>query len=208
MVLLQINIFQLKLKVIGLHFNLRGFFFKFCIIIFPFFVFIISATCKIEGKVLELSVWDTAGKKESDNTRGLIFPGTHAFLLCFSVDDIDSYGQIKDRWIPIVNSYMEMNNQITPFFVVGLKADLRPGEKEEETIGGNGKKFIRWYEAEIECKTNGSMGYFECTSKNPGEATEVYNGILKALLAAYQKAHQKGGNEVDGDSKTKKCLIM
>jgi Rho family protein len=39
----------------------------------------------IDGKHVELNLWDTAGQEEFDRLRSLSYDNTHAIMLCFSV---------------------------------------------------------------------------------------------------------------------------
>ena len=40
----------------------------------------------IDGKALELGLWDTAGQEDYDRLRPLSYTDTHVFLLTYSID--------------------------------------------------------------------------------------------------------------------------
>ena len=45
-----------------------------------------SANLTVDGKVCELTLWDTAGQEEYDRLRPLSYKNTHVVLVCFSID--------------------------------------------------------------------------------------------------------------------------
>lgn len=44
-----------------------------------------TATVKIEGKTINLGLWDTAGQEEYNRLRPLAYPNADVFLIVFSV---------------------------------------------------------------------------------------------------------------------------
>eukprot|EP01027_Heterolobosea_sp_BB2_P016336 GEZU01023273.1.p3 GENE.GEZU01023273.1~~GEZU01023273.1.p3 ORF type:complete len:103 (+),score=16.37 GEZU01023273.1:403-711(+) len=56
-----------------------------------------SANVMVDGQTINLGLWDTAGQEEFDKLRPLSYPGTHVFLLCFSVVDRDSVANVRER---------------------------------------------------------------------------------------------------------------
>jgi small GTP-binding protein len=56
-----------------------------------------SADVMVDGKVISLGLWDTAGQEDYDRLRPLSYPQTDVFLICFSVVDPSSYENIRSR---------------------------------------------------------------------------------------------------------------
>ena len=81
-------------------------------------------------QTVELSLWDTAGQEGFDRLRALSYQDTHAFLLCFSVDDRDSLDNIPHRWLEEV---MEHSPQ-AKIILVALKCDLRDNSRIQDPI--------------------------------------------------------------------------
>ena len=75
----------------------------------------------VDGKPINLGLWDTAGQEDYDRLRPLSYPQTDVFLICFSVVSPASYDNIKTKWHPEVSHHCPN----TPAILVGLKMDLR-----------------------------------------------------------------------------------
>ncbi|GFO21734.1 ras-like GTP-binding protein rho1 [Plakobranchus ocellatus] len=75
----------------------------------------------VDGKQVELVLWDTAGQEDYDRLRPLSYPDTDAILMCFSIDNPDSLENIHDKWTPEVKHFCPT----IPIILVGTKTDLR-----------------------------------------------------------------------------------
>ena len=54
----------------------------------------------IDGKPIQLGLWDTAGQEDYDRLRPLSYPQTDVFLVCFSIISRASLENIKTKWVP------------------------------------------------------------------------------------------------------------
>merc|ERR1712227_995214 len=52
------------------------------------------ADIEVDGKQVELALWDTAGQEDYDRLRPLSYPDTDVILMCFSIDSHDSLQNI------------------------------------------------------------------------------------------------------------------
>jgi len=59
-----------------------------------------SANVMIQGKPINLGIWDTAGQEDYDRLRPLSYPQTDVFLVCFSIISPSSFHNIKNKWFP------------------------------------------------------------------------------------------------------------
>ena len=63
------------------------------------------ADIEVDGKHVELALWDTAGQEDYDGLRPLSYPDTDVILMCFSIDSPDSLENIPEKWTPEVKHF-------------------------------------------------------------------------------------------------------
>ncbi len=51
----------------------------------------------MDGKHVELALWDTAGQEDYDRLRPLSYPDSHVILICFAVDSPDSLDNVQEK---------------------------------------------------------------------------------------------------------------
>lgn len=58
--------------------------------------------CRVDGKSVQLALWDTAGQEDYERLRPLAYSKAHVILIGFSVDTPDSLDNVKHkvRWRP------------------------------------------------------------------------------------------------------------
>jgi Ras homolog gene family, member A len=52
---------------------------------------------EVDGKHVELALWDTAGQEDYDRLRPLWYPDSHVVLICFAVDSPDSLDNVQEK---------------------------------------------------------------------------------------------------------------
>ncbi|CAG8439899.1 7070_t:CDS:2 [Acaulospora morrowiae] len=133
---------------------------------------------KIDGKPVQLALWDTAGQEEYERLRPLSYSKAHVILIAFSVSSPDSFENVSDKWIDEVNSLCPN----VPVILVGLKKDLR---EDDETIADMKKKgisFVETRQGEITAQQIGAKKYIECSSLTGENVDNVFEAASRAAL--------------------------
>lgn len=58
------------------------------------------ADVEVDGKHVELALWDTAGQEDYDRLRPLSYPDSHVILICFAIDSPDSLDNVQEKVSP------------------------------------------------------------------------------------------------------------
>src|SRR6185312_12482140 len=55
------------------------------------------STIGVDGKNVELALWDTAGQEDYDRLRPLSYPDANVVLICFSIDHPGSLANVWEK---------------------------------------------------------------------------------------------------------------
>ena len=153
-----------------------------------------SANVMIQGKPINLGLWDTAGQEDYDRLRPLSYPQTDVFLICFSIISPSSFHNIKNKWFPEIQHHAPR----VPFVLVGLKVDLRSDPETVERLKSKRLTPITAEEAQAMANELGAAGYYECSALTQQGLKGVFDGALHTVLASQQKS----------TTKKQKCSIL
>ncbi|ESO09948.1 hypothetical protein HELRODRAFT_122890, partial [Helobdella robusta] len=107
----------------------------------------------VEKKPIKVQICDTSGQDDLASLRSVWFSSTDVFLLCFSTADLQSFENIKTKWLPEVNRC----SPDSPVVLVGLQTDRR----NEET--SNQHDFVSTKMAQNLANSSPCfVGYVEC----------------------------------------------
>eukprot|EP00039_Didymoeca_costata_P028176 m.20243 g.20243 ORF g.20243 m.20243 type:complete len:183 (+) comp6786_c0_seq1:191-739(+) len=117
---------------------------------------------RVDDKDYELTLWDTAGQEDYAHIRPLSYEGAQVFLICFAVDNMDSFENIATKWIPEMKRYCPK----VPYIIVGCKSDMRKS-------GGSGL-VSRQSAEELANKSENCKAYMECSARNSEGVNELF----------------------------------
>jgi Rho family protein len=92
----------------------------------------------VDGKAVQLALWDTAGQEEYERLRPLSYSKSHVILIAFAVDTPDSLDNVANKWIGEVNELCPR----VPTILVGMKKDLREDPVAIEEMRLKSMKFV------------------------------------------------------------------
>eukprot|EP01134_Creolimax_fragrantissima_P003098 CFRG3098T1 len=141
------------------------------------------ADIEVDGKSVELALWDTAGQEDYDRLRPLSYPDTDVILMCFSVDNPDSLDNIPDKWTPEVRHFCPS----VPIILVGLKTDLRDDPHTKQELAKLKQEPVKLEAAEAMARQITAQRYMECSAKTKEGVAEVFEAATRAALATRQK---------------------
>jgi small GTP-binding protein len=146
-----------------------------------------SANVMVDGKPVNLGLWDTAGQEDYDRLRPLSYPQTDVFLIAFSIISPHSFENIKSKWWPEIQHHAPG----VPILLVGTKADLRNDQSMISQLQAKGLHVISQEEALRMTKEIGAVNYLECSALTQEGLKNVFDEAIRAALA--KPAKKKSG---------------
>ncbi|EYB95053.1 hypothetical protein Y032_0164g3537 [Ancylostoma ceylanicum] len=119
------------------------------------------ADIEVDGKQVELALWDTAGQEDYDRLRPLSYPDTDVILMCFSIDSPDSLENIPEKWTPEVRHFCPN----VPIILVGNKKDLRNDPQTVRELAKMKQEPVRPEQGRAIAEQIGAFAYLECSAK-------------------------------------------
>lgn len=59
----------------------------------------------IDGRKVELALWDNAGQEEFDKIRLLSYSNIDVFVIVFSINNWEAFHHVKSTWMPEITDY-------------------------------------------------------------------------------------------------------
>ncbi|EHB17656.1 Transforming protein RhoA [Heterocephalus glaber] len=138
------------------------------------------ADIEMDGKQVELALWDTAGQEDYDTLRPLSYPGTDVILMCFSIDSPDSLENIPEKWTPEVKHFCPN----VPIILVGNKKDLQDDKHTRRELAKMKQEPVNPEEGRDMASRIGAFGYMECSVNTKDGVREVFEMATRAALQA------------------------
>jgi len=141
------------------------------------------ADIEVDGKQVELALWDTAGQEDYDRLRPLSYPDTDVILMCFSIDSPDSLENIPEKWTPEVRHFCPN----VPIILVGNKKDLRHDETTKRELMKMKQEPVRPEEGKGVAEKISAFAYLECSAKTKDGVRQVFETATRAALQVKKK---------------------
>eukprot|EP00475_Leptophrys_vorax_P007425 TRINITY_DN146_c1_g1_i6.p1 TRINITY_DN146_c1_g1~~TRINITY_DN146_c1_g1_i6.p1 ORF type:complete len:192 (-),score=39.66 TRINITY_DN146_c1_g1_i6:111-686(-) len=151
-----------------------------------------SANVMVNGKPINLGLWDTAGQEDYDRLRPLSYPQTDVFLVCFSIISPASFENVRSKWYPEIKHHCPLS----PILLVGTKSDFRGDHSTIAQLASKGMKMIDKEDAQNLAKEMGANDYLECSALTQ-----------EGLKTVFDRAIQVGINKPKKPS-SRNCSIL
>ncbi|CAO4383910.1 Protein CBR-MIG-2 [Caenorhabditis briggsae] len=151
-----------------------------------------SAQMNLDGSIVNLGLWDTAGQEDYDRLRPLSYPQTDVFILCFSVVSPVSFDNVASKWIPEIRQHCPD----APVILVGTKLDLRDEPEPMRVLQAEGKSPISKAQGLKMAQKIKAIKYLECSALTQQGLTQVFEDAVRSIL------HPKP------QKKKKSCTLM
>nr|XP_031531825.1 ras-related C3 botulinum toxin substrate 3 isoform X2 [Vicugna pacos] len=162
----------------------------------------------VDGKPVNLGLWDTAGQEDYDRLRPLSYPQTDVFLICFSLVSPASFENVRAKgrgllpedlpeadcplkaevmpfcWAWGLKWYPEVRHHCphTPILLVGTKLDLRDDKDTVERLRDKKLAPITYPQGLAMAREIGSVKYLECSALTQRGLKTVFDEAIRAVL--------------------------
>ncbi|EAL49965.2 Rho family GTPase [Entamoeba histolytica] len=131
---------------------------------------------------INLQMWDTAGQEDFDRIRNRAYPDTDVFLICYAVDDQNSFENIEVKWISEVTHFCKEAKVV----LVATKSDRRKDKSTDCISTAKGE----------ELKTKiGAAAFCECSAKTGSNVKETFKvaiDVVRGRAEEKEKTSKEG----------------
>lgn len=146
-----------------------------------------SANVMVDGKPINLGLWDTAGQEDYDRLRPLSYPQTDVFLICFSLTSPASFENVRAKWYPEVSHHCPN----APVVLVGTKLDLREDKETIDKLKEKKLQPIVSSQGLQMSKDIGAVKYLECSALTQKGLKQVFDEAIRAVLCPKKPVKKK-----------------
>jgi len=157
-----------------------------------------SANVMVDGKPINLGLWDTAGQEDYDRLRPLSYPQTDVFLVCFSVVNASSFENVRLKWYPEVSHH----SPNTPVVLVGTKMDMREDQAALEKLTAKRQAPLTFEQGLAMANEIGARKYMECSSLTQKGLKAVFDEAIRTVIAPRAEEKKKA------TKRAKKCTLL
>lgn len=163
-----------------------------------------STTVTVDGRQINLGLWDTAGQEDYDRLRPLSYPQTDVFVIAFAVNSPSSFENVRAKWVPELTHHAPN----TPMLLVGTKIDLRGDSEAMERLRERGQSMITYEQGVGLAKEIGAVKYLECSALTQAGLKNVFDESIRAVLNPQPSKDKKKKKSLKERFKGKKCITF
>jgi len=149
------------------------------------------AEIRLDGKPVQLALWDTAGQEEYERLRPLSYSKAHVILIAFAIDTPDSLENVSVKWIEEVR---QICGPHVPVILVGCKSDLRPPNALNATPQDYNLPYVTRARGEQVARAIGARTYKECSSMRNQGVDDVFEAATRASMLLGASSHHHSGS--------------
>jgi len=149
-----------------------------------------SANVMVDGKPINLGLWDTAGQEDYDRLRPLSYPQTDVFLVCFSIISPASFENVSAKWYPEISHHAPN----VPVILVGTKLDLRDDKETIDRLREKRMAPISYEQGLSKMKEITAVKYLECSALTQKGLKNVFDEAIRAVISPPINKNVKKGN--------------
>lgn len=145
----------------------------------------------VDGKPINLGLWDTAGQEDYDRLRPLSYPQTDVFILTYSVMSPSSFDNLKKKWFTEISHHAPG----VPFILCGTKMDLRDDSEAVQKLKDKGQNPVTKSEGDALCTELGGQQNLECSALTQAGLKEVFDQAIRVVIDSQnvKKKKKKSG---------------
>lgn len=145
--------------------------------------------CRVDGKSVQLALWDTAGQEDYERLRPLAYSKAHVILIGFSIDTPDSLSNVQHKWAEEARDKCRG----VPVILVGLKKDLRDDPIVQEEMRKKALSFVTKRQGEDIKDAVGARKYLECSSLTGEGVDDVFEAATRAAMITGDSGERGAG---------------
>ncbi|KAM6493709.1 P-loop containing nucleoside triphosphate hydrolase protein [Amanita muscaria] len=142
------------------------------------------ADVEVDGKHVDLGLWDSSGTGGYNRLRELIYQKADVVLICFAVDSPDSLNDVQEKWISDVKHFCPK----VPILLVGCKKDLGRDPRVIVELEKTKQRPVTPEEGMAVAQKIGAKYYLECSAKTGEGVLEVFQYATRMTMSTPTKS--------------------
>lgn len=151
-------------------------------------------------KTYQTVLWDSAGQEELNGIRRMSYDDVDLVLLCFNLNNIDSFKNIIDRWLIEIGAFLPS----TKIILIGTKSDL---DKNIEQNSINQLIINSKIEARATGRANKMVSDYVETSSKMNYNFDLLREKMAVLLEEIEKEENENESWINRYFGSLKCFL-